>query len=186
MCIRDRPYILKLWLKTVPENTIIFCRLVLVLSLFQQLSVGLMAAVTSVGKIKIYQILMGSLLLLNLPIAFVLIKLGFPAYSVLASSIFIEIAALGSRIWLTYKITGLNINEFVKIVVINSVICAILALLFALTPRLFLDESILRAFLSTLISITTLFLLALLTVFSSDEKQKLRMLFMQFVKKFNR
>ena len=71
------PLILKIWLKNVPEYTIIFCRLILILSLIMQFSTGLMVAVSAVGKIRAYQLIMGSLLLLNIPIGFVLIKFIF-------------------------------------------------------------------------------------------------------------
>jgi O-antigen/teichoic acid export membrane protein len=171
--IIEMPFVLRAWLKSVPENTIIFCQLGLLLSMIQVLTIGLMAAVTSVGKIKMYQILMGTLLILNLPVAYILIKLGLPPYSFLIGSIVIEIFAVGLRIWLAHKIVGLKIGNFIRIVLINTFFSGGIALLAGLIPRLFIDEGLLRAGLSVVFSLLSLTLLAYLLVFTSVEKQKI-------------
>ena len=182
--IIEMPIILKIWLKTVPENSVIFCRLILSLSLVQQLTAGLMVAINSVGKVKVYQIVMGSLLILNLPLAYCLIKLGFPPYSVLISAFFIEFIALCSRIWLTHKIAGLNITGFIFKILFRSIISSVLATLFACIPILLLDDSIPRAALVILISIISLSFFGILIAFTSVEKKRISELFFTFVLKF--
>lgn len=181
--IIEMPFILRLWLTTVPNNTIIFCQLILVVSLIQQLTVGLMSAVQSVGKIKVYQTVMGSMIILNLPLAICLIKLGFPAYSVFVGSIFLEIIALASRIWLTHEIAGLHVNDFLVKILFNSILSVVLATLFAILPRLLLNEGILRAFLTVLISIISLSIFAIFIGFTSEENKKILEFFLKFIKR---
>ena len=61
--------ILTLWLKNVPEYTVIFVRLVLVFAMCEVLSGTQITALQATGNIRNYQIVVGSLQLLNLPIA---------------------------------------------------------------------------------------------------------------------
>lgn len=181
--IVEMPFILNIWLKTVPDATVMFCRLILILSLIQQISSGLMIAISSVGKIKVYQIIMGSLLILNLPLAYFLIKSGFPPYSVLISSIFIECIALYFRMRLNKKITGLNVNDFLINILFKSIISVILASLFALIPHFFLEEGILRGILSLAISVVSLSIFGMLIAFTSSEKKIIKELFISMFSK---
>lgn len=57
--------ILNVWLVTVPEYTVTFVRLVLVLTLFESLSNPLVTAMLATGKIRNYQLVVGGLQMLN-------------------------------------------------------------------------------------------------------------------------
>ena len=70
---------LTLWLGEVPEHSVLFTRLVLVLSLAEIVSYTLITAQNATGKIRDYQIVVGGILLLNLPISYLLLRWGvFP------------------------------------------------------------------------------------------------------------
>ncbi|WP_432709234.1 MATE family efflux transporter [Pedobacter sp.] len=111
-CIFEMENILRFWLTQVPEFTVIFCKLVLIALLTNQLTIGLQSAFQATGKIKLYQTLVGITLLLNLPLAYLLLKFHFPAYSVLRSYIFIEAIACFLRILLLKKLAGLSVKVF--------------------------------------------------------------------------
>jgi O-antigen/teichoic acid export membrane protein len=114
--------ILKFWLKNVPEFTVVFCRLILFGTMINQLTIGLQSALQATGKIKFYQIVVGSLILLNLPIAYFLLKLGYPAYSALISYIIIELVACSFRIYFLKKVGGLSISEYFEKVIFREII----------------------------------------------------------------
>lgn len=120
--IFEMDMILKLWLKTVPPFTIIFCRLILIGTLINQLTIGLQSALQATGKIKTYQIFVGTLILFNLPLAYLLLKMGFPSYSALISYILIELCACTLRIYFLHKIGGLSISEYFKRVIFREII----------------------------------------------------------------
>ena len=61
--ILEAEIILKLWLKTVPEYAVIFVRLTLVVSLIESLSKTLIQAMFATGKIRDYQLMVGSITL---------------------------------------------------------------------------------------------------------------------------
>src|SRR5690606_18824182 len=92
-------YILNFWLKTPPEHTTIFVQLCLINVLIDCLSGSLMTGMQATGKIKWYQIIVGTLVFLNLPISYFVLKLGAKPYSVYYVSIFISIISLQFRLY---------------------------------------------------------------------------------------
>jgi O-antigen/teichoic acid export membrane protein len=172
--IVEMPFVIKIWLKTVPENTVIFCQLVLVLTLLYQITIGTMASVTSVGDIKTFQIAVGAIELLNLPVAFILIKIGLPAYSVFLGSIVMELIAGGLRTWFANKIAGLDTRAFLIHTWLYSMISASIAATFALSLRFFLEQGFLRAFLVGTVTSLTLVILLMKVVFTKAENEKVR------------
>ena len=71
-------YLLGLWLGDVPEGTERFARLFLILSMSECLSNPLMTSALATGKIRNYQIIVGGLIMLNLPVSYLFLKAGAP------------------------------------------------------------------------------------------------------------
>lgn len=74
--IVEMPYILELWLKTVPEYTVSICRLTLIFVLFSNISLIAVSGVHATGKIKRATVINGSLYLSIIPISFIAYKYG--------------------------------------------------------------------------------------------------------------
>ncbi len=70
-------YLLALWLKEVPGHTGLFVQLFLVFALSESLSNPLITAMLATGKIRNYQLAVGGLQLLNVPVSYIFLKLGF-------------------------------------------------------------------------------------------------------------
>lgn len=184
--IIEMPFVLKIWLKTIPENAIIFCQLILILSLMYQITVGTLIAVTSVGKIKVFQITLGAVEIFNLPLAFALMKFGLPAYFVFIGSIFLEFIAGGLRTWFADKIAGLDIKDFLLKTWFYSMLSASLAALFAILVQYILQEGILRVVLVGVTSSSTLILLGKYMVLTSEENKKIKELILSFYLNFRK
>jgi len=109
--------VINLWLEKTPKYSVIFCQLILIGTIVEQLTVGIKSAIQSVGKIKTYMIFTGGLILLNMPISYFLLVQGFPAETVLYVFIVLELLAGFLRIYLTGRIIG-NIfaNYYVSVV----------------------------------------------------------------------
>lgn len=181
--IIEMPYILQIWLKTIPDNTIIFCQLILILTLIQQLTIGLMSAIQSIGIIKNYQIVVGTLLIFNLPFAYLLIKLGFPAYFVLISSIVLEVIALFSRIWFAHNLAGLDVNIFLRKTLLKPVLATAFTAIVAMVPHVFLKENLMRTIITLTISTFLLWLSTKYVIFSLNEYNRIKELFYSVVRK---
>lgn len=86
--------VLKIWLKQVPEYSVIFVRLILLQMLIRILQSPLHTAMHATGKMKKYQLVDGTLLLLNIPVSYILLHYGFDAPSVFVVSVIISFIAL--------------------------------------------------------------------------------------------
>lgn len=128
-CIFEMPILLKIWLKNVPENTVIFSSLILVAMMTNQLTIGLQSAIQATGNIKIYQSVVGSILLFNLPVAYILLKTGLSAYTALISFICIEFIACMSRLFFLKKLVGLSIREYSEKVFLKEIIPIVMSIL---------------------------------------------------------
>lgn len=106
------PFILKLWLDVYPENTLMFCRGFLIVTLIYQLTIGLQIAVESTGRIRLLQMVVGSMHILALPAGYVCFRLGFPVHSIMACIIVEECLSLFLRLFITHRLTGLQVNHF--------------------------------------------------------------------------
>ena len=118
--------ILTWWLKTVPDYTVSFLRIMMCTSMIDAMSNPLIVAAQATGKIKVYQIVVGSILLLILPISYVALKLGFPPESVFIVHLLITIIAQGARLWMIRPMIQLSLKEY-YVNVINKImiICSL-------------------------------------------------------------
>jgi O-antigen/teichoic acid export membrane protein len=115
-------FIINLWLIDVPESTIIFCRLMIILTLVQQFRTGVTIATHAIGKIKEYQLFNAPLQLLALPLGFLFLKFDYPAYSVIIAIIIIETLVVFLNIIFFKKLTDFSPITYLKTVVIKSLI----------------------------------------------------------------
>lgn len=112
--ILEMPYVLHLWLDNPPEYTVGFCRLVLTATMLFMITCGLGTAIDATGKIKWMYIIMGCLHFLNLPIGYLLLKMGMSAYSVLWAIVGEEMICMWVRMKLADSIVGISMKRFFK------------------------------------------------------------------------
>lgn len=96
-------YILKLWLGTVPEYTAAFLIITLTSSLIYSLTNATTTALQATGDIKVFQIGVSIILLLELPAAYFILRLGYPPYYALLPAIATNTLALAFRFYLLKK-----------------------------------------------------------------------------------
>ncbi len=86
--IFDIDYILKLWLDVVPDYTAVFVRLALIDAIISSTTESISTGVQSIGKIKLYQAVVGGTLLLNVPISYAFLSISsFPVIPFIVSII---------------------------------------------------------------------------------------------------
>lgn len=147
-------FIFRVWLKEIPENTIIFSLLYLAGTLVNQLTIGLQTAIQSGGNIKLYQSIVGSILLFNLPIAYFIYHLGYPAYYGLISFIFIELLACVFRVIISRKILGMSIKLYFQNVIFKIIPPFAITLSICLIPAYFLPDNVVRLLVVGFLSVT--------------------------------
>ena len=152
---------LQVWLGEVPAHTVLFTRLVMVLSLAEIVSHTLITAQTATGKIKVYQMVVGGILLLNLPISYLLLRWGcFPEVTVIVAIIVSQLC-LVARLCFLRKMIDFPVMEFVKKVYCNVIVVTAISLIVPAVCYLLISPGIVRFFvlcsLSVLSSIATIY-----------------------------
>jgi O-antigen/teichoic acid export membrane protein len=139
--IYKAPYILELWLGSVPAYTTEFLRLVLIVALIDSAAIPLGKAIDSTGKIKIFQISITFIMLADIPLSYILLKLDVKAYFVMYVAIFTSLTGLFVRLFLLKKnIPQVTIRKYLISVLLRCVI--VLCVTFSITysiHRLFAD-----------------------------------------------
>lgn len=121
--------ILEVWLGKVPEYASIFVQLIIINILIDCISSPLITSAQATGKIKLYQTLVGGLLLLNLPFAYTILKMGYEPYAVIYVSITLSIFALIARLSILKTLISLPIARYLKEVVGRGSLITIVILL---------------------------------------------------------
>lgn len=144
--IFEAPFILEFWLKNVPEYTVIFLRLVLITALIDSLSGTLIATMHASGKVRDYQIIVGGISLLTLPLAYLFFKLDYPPYTAMLIGIFISVVCHFARLLLLHKTTGLPFGCFIKRVTLRVFAISILSAVFPICVYYYMNDDSWRSF----------------------------------------
>lgn len=123
----ETEFILTLWLKQYPEYTVNFVRLVLILSLCDVLSNTLIVLQNATGKIRNYQLAVGGMLMMNFPLSYLCLKIGFVPESTLIVGIVVSVCCLLLRLAFLRKMVGLSMFGFLKGVCLNVISVAVVA-----------------------------------------------------------
>lgn len=182
-CIKP---LLSFWLEKVPEFTSQFCVIMLLSVLIEPLSQGLGYAIHATGDIKKYQIYEGTILLLVVPIAYILIKL-FSINPVRVVSVYLFIAVLAqcARIYVVLPKIYMKFKTYFRYVLLPLVIPSMLSSILMITIRIELCH-----FISLLIYVIALILvtiiLILYTGFNKDERGVIISYLIQFVSRIRK
>ncbi len=180
--------ILKWWLKIVPEYSVIFCRLVLINALIDCISGTLMTSAQASGKIKLYQSVVGGLLLCILPLSYLLLKLGYPAETTIYVNICISIVAIVFRLIIISPLVSLKKSMFFKEVIIKILSVTFLSIIPPYLCFTQIDDEIIR-FLSVSITsaVSTITIICLVGIEKDERliiKNKLALLLTKLSSKY--
>lgn len=118
-------YLLYLWLGTYPPHTTSICLFIILGVLIETLSGPLWVSIFATGKIRTYQLVISSVLLMNMPLAFLAGELNLPPASVFAIRAAIFIVALVVRLIFLKKMINLEFTPFAKNVIIPVTIVSV-------------------------------------------------------------
>ncbi len=168
--IISAPYVLELWLRTVPEYTVTFVRLVLILGMCEAISTPLITAMLATGNIKSYQIVVGGLQMMNLPISYIMLKLGFFPPIVLIVAIFVSMCCLASRLYMLRGMIGLPIRTYLSKVYFNVLTVAIISAIIPYFARLHIEDDFIGFVVVSLLCVLSTFSVIYIIGCSKDER----------------
>lgn len=113
-------YVLKLWLGTVPKYTSSFLYLTLICALINSMTQPIVAAIQATGKIKIFQISICIIMLLELPFAYFILYNGAEPYAVMYPTIFVSVIGLFARYIILKQLVPLYKLKYFTIIVLKN------------------------------------------------------------------
>ena len=124
----EMEYVLGLWLKEVPEYTVVFTRLTIIQGLIQAIDAPLGMGIHAYGRMKLLNITTSIVYMLVLPICYLLIKLGIQPQTVYVIIISFYPIVLLINLYILNKYTGFNIFRYLfGTVVVSLLIIALTA-----------------------------------------------------------
>ena len=119
--------ILGVWLKEVPNHSVSFIRLLFSIALIETLANPLVISNQATGKVKKYQIVVGGIQLLIVPIAYIVLKLRGNPESVYLVQFVIMLCAQTARIFMIKPLIQLPLKKYFNEVIVRVLIVAITA-----------------------------------------------------------
>jgi len=145
--------ILKMWLVNVPDNAVIFTRLAIINVLIDSVSGTLMTGAHASGKIKKYQLVVGGLQILILPVSYLFLKNGSPPQATLYVSIAMSIIALFARLYIVSKLVNISIKLFFKKVLFRVLLITVISLVLPLIFKYVTEPSFMSVSLTVILTI---------------------------------
>lgn len=146
-------YILVLWLRFVPDHAVLFVQLTLLYAMSESISAPLITAMLATGNIRNYQIVVGGLQMMNLPISYVLLRMGYMPEIVMIVSICTSQCCLAARLYMLRGMIGLSALKYLRKVYFNVVIVTISSSFIPYYVYSQLDESIISFALTTVVAL---------------------------------
>ncbi len=165
-------FVLELWLKDVPEYSVIFLRLILIYSLFNS-AVGPMWMVAyAIGNIRNYQIVAFFISLSQLPLLWVVLKIGYPAYTVILIKIIAILIFSTWRLGYLYRRMEFPVLSYIKNVVFPIILITIIS--FSCTYITFCHlNGLLQFFCSCGVSVISTFMLCFFIGCNKSERKSI-------------
>ena len=175
--------LLGLWLKEVPQYTPLFFRLIIITTMIDGISNPFMRAVDATGNIKRYQIIVGGILLMIVPVSYVVLKLGGAPYSVFIVHICMSFLAFLMRLYLVRKLINYSIMMYWKNVLSRLIVVVIISVVFSLFVRAKMEPSLIRLIVVSLFSASVVLLLSYNIALLPNERALLKNKFQSIIQK---
>lgn len=145
--------LLNLWLDKVPEDTGLFLCLIIGHTIFDSFSQPLWNSVHATGNLKVHQLLMGGIKIMNIPISYILLKQGLPVFVVLVVFVSLNVACTTTRIWWLTHLIQLDAIAYCKEVLLKMVKITVIAIPVPIALHLYLHNAVVSLFATSFVFI---------------------------------
>ena len=180
----EMDFILKIWLgENVPPNTNVFAVIILITYLMETYHSSALMPYHAIGKIKLGNIVGGTLMIMALPVSYMLLNMGLPAYSVYISIFVINLFSMAWGWWIVHHYVAFSYYELIKKVYVPTILVTVITVLSPLAILYLMEEGWLRLTLLVLVT-ETVFLLVVYSIgLKRRERSKLNEIIKQRISK---
>ncbi|MDR1782993.1 MAG: hypothetical protein LBR13_01855 [Dysgonamonadaceae bacterium] len=150
----ETDFLLKIWLKSVPEYTVLFAKLTVLLALVRCFYFAIDTSIEATGRVKYYQIVRSAFVLAILPVSYLLYARGWKPETALLVTMVAYTLTLIALVYLQKAYLQFPVKEYFKRVLLVSVAVFIASIIPPYLVRQTLSDGFLRLF---AVCITSLF-----------------------------
>lgn len=166
----EADYILRLWLKIVPEYAPIFLRLTLFGALMTLLGNSMLTAISATGHIKKYQLWVTIVGCFVFPLTWISFKLGYPPETSYVLYIIIYFLLVFVRLYIAKGLLNFPIKLYIKDVLLRIFIVSVLIFILPLVVINLMDEGFLRLCVTCLVSLISS--LSIISAFGLEHSER--------------
>lgn len=168
--ILEADFILTIWLKLVPDYTVAFLRLLLIIMMINALTNPLQTAAAATGDVKKYQMVVGCILLTIVPLSYIALKIGGEPTVVYIVYLCVCIVALVARLLVIRPLLNLPIKQYIIRVLLRCIIVALIASFSSFLCQRFLPNGTSYSLLLCLLSVIFALFSAYFAGLTNDER----------------
>ena len=176
-------YILDIWLVNPPGQAGLFLCLIVCYSLIDAFSQPLFTSVHATGNLKVHQLLMGGIKILNIPLSYMLIKQGCPTPIILVVWAAMNGVCGVARIWWLQYLINLNVKDFLGKTMWPILYISLLTAPLPILIKHSIDEELISFMFSTLIFLFSFLPLVYLLALNTAEKKMIQELWAKVLKR---
>jgi O-antigen/teichoic acid export membrane protein len=181
----ETEFILKMWLKTVPEFTVIFTKLILIDILICSISGPLQTLAQATGNISKYQTIVSGILLMNLPLSYIFLKLGNLPETTFLISIFCSTIAFVARLFILNELEPFPLKDFLLTVVVKILLVSFSAVFIFWIFSFYIDKEKQHIFFVVILSTISILLSIWILGINKSEKGFIKSSIVKFIPKLN-
>ena len=163
--------ILKIWLTVVPEHTVLFVQLSLILGVFDCVGASGYTACAATGKMKRYALILTPIGLLGFPLTWILFLMGAPVVSTYYLYIFVKFLVIIARLFLLRDMVGLSPAIFIRNVFSPILLTTLVAVLPSILVIYIFPQSLWRILVSVIIAFSAVGFASLYIGMTVGERQ---------------
>ena len=166
--------VLRLWLKIVPDYTVSFLRITLLVTMVDVLANPLITVAQATGRIRNYQLIVGGVLLMIVPLSYLALKLGGAPESVFVVHLLVAVVAQTLRLGLLRDLAGMSVGGYLRRVVVPIVCVSLLSAALPLAVYHGMEESLCRLVCVVIVSCLSVLVFSYAAGLDKREKQFVR------------
>jgi O-antigen/teichoic acid export membrane protein len=144
--------ILQIWLKNPPLEAVLFTRLALIEVLINSISLPIATAARAPGRMKVYELTLGSIQIAIFFVSWLVLIAGGAAYSVFVVAIVANLVMFVVRLLIVRSLTGLSLRAFLLQVLISVSVISLVSAIPSLAIHWLLPEGFIFTCVSVLFS----------------------------------
>jgi len=170
----EAPFVLSIWLKQVPDQTVVFLRFVLAIVLFRTIARPLIMGVHATGDVKFLNLSAGLVNVITyLPSIYLLFKAGQPVWSLYYTVIALSVISSILEGWSLYRKEPFDVWFYVKDVYLRSFVLTGLASLPTVFVYITFGQGWVRLILLSSLHLVTMLSMAYFFAISKETQKKI-------------